>query len=414
MLTLVNKITHKHITFAINILVALFFVTVLAFKKGYSYVPMTLAVVSIGYLSIYSFKFKKKWILDKNDKWMIFSFLFYFSGFLISAILHKDGFREIDNPSRVLLLIPLMLLFSQFKILPKTIFYAIPIGSAVTGLLAIYQKFFLGEDKAFTEVTHHIQSGNISVTLSMLSLAISIYWLIQKEYKLMAICMICSLLGIVSSAISGARGGWICLPFILITILFFYRHFLNKKIVLTASIIFIAILSAIASIPKFGVIQRYYQAEKDIIQYIEKNNKNSSLGARFDMWENALLGIKEKPLLGWGSKGYIELKQQQVSKKIMAKSTLKFNDTHNQYLDSWVKRGLLGFVGLLLVLLVPLKYFMTNIKSENIEIKSISILGTIHIIATMFYFLSQTFLGHNSGSIFYFFIVILFYELLKT
>lgn len=409
-----NHISRQHISLIINILASLFFITVLMFKKGYSYVPMMLGGISVIYLLLYLFKFKQKWTLDKEDKGIIYAFLLYFATFVMSAVVHGDGFREIDNPSRILLFIPLILLFTQFPLKPQFIFHAIPIGATVTGLLAIYQKFVLGTYKAFSEVTHHIQSGNISVTLSVLSLVIGIYWLIRKEHKFVAYCIIGALFGLLSSALSGARGGWVGLPIVILSILFFYRQHLNKKLVATSLSTFSVLLIVIVSIPKLGVIQRYQAAEHDIIQYTEKNNKNTSLGARFDMWENAVAGIKQNPILGWGSQGYIELKKQQVAQKTMAKSTLKFNDAHNQYIDSWVKRGLVGLIGLLLIIFVPFRVFLRQINALTLETKCIAILGTTHILSTIFYFLSQTFLAHNSGSLFYFFIVILFYAMLKT
>lgn len=374
--------------------------------------PMTLGGISVIYLLLYIFKFKKKWVLDKEDKWLIFSFLAYFLTFLMSAIVHGDGFREVDNPSRVLLFIPLILLFSQFPIRIHFIFYAIPIGAITTGLLALIQKFYLGLPKPFPEIMS-IQAGNISIALATFSISVAIYWGIQKNYRWIIISVIGAILSMLASALSGARGGWVGFPFVILAILFCYRHFLNKKLVITSLSCAVILIITIASVPKFGVMQRYTAAKTDITRYLEKGNENTSLGARFDMWENALLGIQEKPILGWGSKGYIELKKQQVANKTMAKSTLRFNDTHNQYLDAFVKRGVLGFAGLLLIILIPLHYFFKKMNSPNLEIKSIAILGFIHIFSTMFYFLSQTFLAHNSGSIFYFFLVIVFYSLIK-
>ena len=204
------------------------------------------------------------------------------------------------------------------------------------------------------------------------------------------------------------------LPAVILSILFWYRHYLNKKLILSIIGIFAILSTILISVPKFGVMQRYQAAERDIIQYTQKNNKSTSLGARFDMWENAITGIKQNPILGWGSKGYIELKKQQVAQKTMEKSTLEFNDAHNQYIDAWVKRGLVGLIGLLLIIFVPFRAFLRQINALTLETKCIAILGVTHILSTMFYFLSQTFLAHNSGSLFYFFLIVLFYTMLKT
>ncbi|VTU07129.1 O-antigen polymerase [Actinobacillus indolicus] len=410
--TFLTRIETKHISFMLNILVSLFFITVLMFKKGYSYVPMTLGGISVIYLLLYIFKFKKKWVLDKNDKWLIFAFLAYFSTFVMSAIVHGDGFREVDNPSRVLLFIPIILLLTQLSRCIHFIFYAIPVGAITTGLLALIQKFYLGLPKPFPEIMS-IQAGNVSISLASFSIVIAIYWGIQKQYRWMAISILSAVFGMLASALSGARGGWVGFPFVILAILFCYRHFLNKKLVIMSLSCAAILIIAVASIPRLGVMQRYTAAKTDITRYLEKGHKYTSLGARFDMWENAFLGIQEKPIFGWGSKGYIELKKQQVANKTMAKSTLRFNDTHNQYLDAFVKRGFLGFLGLILIILMPLHYFFRKMNSANLEIKSIAILGFIHIFSTMFYFLSQTFLAHNSGSIFYFFLVVIFYSLIK-
>lgn len=69
-----NFIQIKHFTLMLNLLVALFFVTVLVLKKGYSYVPMVLGGISVIYTLVYFFKFKQKWQLAKADEWLIFSF----------------------------------------------------------------------------------------------------------------------------------------------------------------------------------------------------------------------------------------------------------------------------------------------------------------------------------------------------
>lgn len=407
-----NFIQTKHFTLMLNLLVALFFVTVLVLKKGYSYVPMVLGGISVIYALVYFFKFKQKWQLAKADKWLIFAFLFYFITFMLSIIINKDSFREIDNPSRILLFIPLLLLFSQFPIKIKTILYSIPVGAMITGLIALFQKFQLGYDKPFPEIMH-IQAGNIAISLAIYSLVIAIYFTVKKEYKSALFSFIGVMLAMSTSALSGARGGWVGLPIVLLTILFLYRQYISKKLIFSLIALIAIGITTLISNPKFGIEQRYNDAKYDISQYIENNNKLTSLGARFDMWANALIAIKQAPLFGHGSKGYELFKYQQINTKQMEKTTLQFNSLHNQYLESWVKRGFIGFIGLILVTLIPLFYFIRSLKKHNLEIKCIAILGIIHVLSHLFYFTSQSFLAHNSGSIFYFFICTVFYSLIR-
>lgn len=401
-------IQEKHLTFTINLLVSLFFLTVLIIPKGYNYAPIILSAIGL----IYFIPLKKKLSFSSEDKKLIFSFLFYFCTFLLSIIINKDGMREIDNPSRLLLFIPLLLLFKNFPIKRKTILYAIPSSALITGCVALFQKFALGYEKPFPE-TMHIQMGDIAISLAISSLIISIYFSIKKEYKSALFGMIGLILAVSTSALSGARGGWIGFPIVFFIVLVLYRKYINKKLILSLFIITTLGFSTLLSSSKFGIEQRYNEAKSDIINYFEESNKDTSLGARFDMWENALVAIKEAPIFGHGSEGYNQFRDRQVSSGQMAKTTLGFKSLHNQYLESWVKRGLIGFIGLIFVILIPLFFFIKNLNTENLEIKCITILGITHIISHLFFFTSQSFLAHNSGNIFYFFTFLIFYCLIK-
>lgn len=131
------------------------------------------------------------------------------------------------------------------------------------------------------------------------------------------------------------------------------------------------------------------------------------------MWENGLIAISEKPILGHGSLGYESFKKKQVESKKMAESTLIYNSLHNQYLEAFVKRGVLGFMGLMAILIIPIAIFIRQLRSNDLALKTISVLGLIHIASHSIFFLTQSYLAHNSGSIFYFFVLILLYHLIK-
>ncbi|HHW7567485.1 TPA: O-antigen ligase family protein [Mannheimia haemolytica] len=407
----VNKIEKTQITLFVNILVAAFFVTVLTFKKGYSYVPITLGVIATLSFLYYRFKLKIKWQLDKEDKYFIFSLIGYFLTFVMSAIFNGDGVREIDNPSRILLLIPLIFFFNLYPIKKEIVFHFIPIGAFLVGIIAIYQKFILKLPKPFPE-TMHIQAGNISILLGLLSISIAFYWFSEKKNKIAILYILFSAFGLLASILTGARGGWIAFPFCFLLILIFNLKHINKKMIIFISVLLSVALSIFIARPEFGIQQRYNEAESDIVAYFEKGNKNSSLGARFDMWENALTAISKKPILGHGSIGYDDFREKQIKANQMAETTT-FNSLHNQYLEAFVKRGIIGFISLISIMVIPLMIFSRRLKNYDNSLKCISILGIIHIISHSFFFLSQSFLAHNSGSIFYFFILILLYHLVR-
>ncbi|MFA9488352.1 MULTISPECIES: O-antigen ligase family protein [unclassified Mannheimia] len=406
-----KKIEKKHIIFFSNLLIALFFVNVLTFKKGYSYVPITLGTIATLTFLYYRLKLKVKWQWDQEDKYLILALIAYFFTFVLSIIFNGDGIRIIDNPSRILLFIPLIFFFALYPIKKNVLFHLIPIGSFITGILAIYQKFFLELPRPFPGMMS-IQAGDIAISLAMFSIVISLYWFSINKNGLGILYIIFSVFGLVASILSGARGGWVSFPFCILFILACYYKNLNKQaLLLIISIFTISILIFITR-AEFEFAERYSSAKTDVKNYFEKGIKNSSQGARLDMWENGIIAINEKPLLGHGDLGYDQFRDRQIRAQKMAE-TSSFSSLHNQYLEAFVKRGIIGFTALMVILIVPLAIFIQRLKSNNNYTKSIAVLGIVHIISHMFFFLTQSFFTHTSGTIFYFFMLILLYHAIK-
>lgn len=143
---------------------------------------MTLGIIATLTFLLYRFKLKLKWQFDKEEKYFIFALIAYFLTFVMSAVFNGDGFREIDNPSRILLLIPLIFFFRIYPIKKTTIFHFIPIGAFIAGVLAIHQKFFLNLHRPFPGIMS-IQAGDIAIALAIFSIVISFYWFNQKNIE---------------------------------------------------------------------------------------------------------------------------------------------------------------------------------------------------------------------------------------
>lgn len=410
MFQFVQKGKENPMSWLINGLVFLYFLTVLALPKGYSYAPIALAVIGIIYLFLYLFKFKRKLMLTKEDKGIIFAFIFYFSTFVFSIIFHKDGLRDLDNPSRALLFLPLLLLFREFPISLKVILSAIPIGAALSGIVALYQKFYLNIYFPFPSLMS-IQAGDIAVALGSLSLAVAFYWFIKRSYLIASFSLLGTLLSFSASALSGARGGWISLPIIFFAVLYFYRQYLNKKIVLFITLLLTLLVSAIIVTPKFNVVSRYELAKRDISLYLEKKEKSTSVGARFDMWENALLGAKEKPIFGWGTRGYSTFRERQVKAGTMAPSSARFGHAHNDYFDTLVKKGIIGLLAFLGIFIVPFYSLLKTRNNVSLEQQLVKTLGVVHLSSVAVFSLTQGFFSHHSGIMFFSFLAILFFSL---
>ena len=403
---------HDKLALFINVCVGFFFLSALTFQGGYNVAPMALMLLGLGY-SVYCLFKKMPFALTKETKWLIWTLLFYFSVFGLSWLIHDGKIRELDNPSRVLLFIPVLLLLLHIPPRLNMVLYAIPLGSMIAGITAVYDKLVLHSEMAFSVRIMHIQGGDIAMSLGMFSFAVGFYFFQKTQLKLTALCIFAALCGVLGSILSTARGGWVGVPFILIFMLWTYRQYLSKRFFLGLFSILVIAGFGVSQLPNNRIAERIAAAEHDISAYLQKNDGSTSVGARFDMWKSALLMAQEKPLLGWGVQGVSEKRKQQFEQGLISEYASIFNHAHNQYFDDLSKRGIVGLLALIGVFLVPFCVFWRDLKSANAELKLAGLLGVVHILSVMFYGLSQGFFSHNSGNIFYFFLVIVFYAFTK-
>ena len=397
----------------INFTVTLFFLSIFIVKGGYNAAPVLLMLISLGY-GVYTLIKKTLLNLSKIDKYLIYSYLFYFITFVLSLSINGGKMRDLDSASRVVFFVPVLLLLLKYPIKTCVLSYSIPLGGIVSVCIALYDKFILNLNPDQNPRIMHIQGGDISMSLGIFSLIIALYAYQKREVKLTVLSVIGGLCGIVGSLLSTARGGWIALPLLLIIILWIYRYSLSKRFFLTFFGIIAVASVGISQMPNNRIMERIDVARKDIQLYLDNNDGNTSLGARFEMWKSAIAMAKEKPLFGWGIQGATEKRKQETKEKIATGNIGQFTHAHNQYLDDLSKRGIVGLLALLAVLFIPLRTFMKNLKTANNEIKLIATLGVAHILSVMVYGLSQGFLVHNSGTIFYFFLTIVFYAAIRT
>ena len=103
-----------------------------------------------------------------------------------------------------------------------------------------------------------------------------------------------------------------------------------------------------------------------------------------------------------------EYKKSLADKGIVSREFTVYSHLHNQFIDELAKKGIFGGVAILGIFIVPLCSFYRKQKTfpNNKKIKLLTTLGIIHVLATMFYCLTQAFFAHNSGNVFYFFVLL--------
>ena len=401
----------KYLKLFINTSIFCFFTLLLVFPKGYNYGSTALLVASVLFVfySIYK-KIKIIEIIKQNS-----SIFFVVSLYLLTAlffiVLHGDKFKLIDNPLRAFLFLSVIIFVIYTKAKFDVLLYSIPVGSFVAGLVALYQYYVLHLPSAFWEQMK-IQSGDISMSLGLFSFIIALYLFDIKKNRFALVTAIAGLFGVLASVLSFARGGWVGVPLIFVFVLYMYRNMISKK--LLSAVVLSILVGGISLSTNEQFVGRILDVKNNLSHY-SQNSKDGSIGARLDMWKMGVDAFIEHPISGWSLKALDEYKKSLADKGIVSREFTVYSHLHNQFIDELAKKGILGGVAILGIFLVPLCSFYRKQKKfpNNKKLKLLTTLGIIHVLSTMSYCLTQAFLTHNSGNIFYFFSLVLFWSFMQ-
>ena len=162
--------------------------------------------------------------------------------------------------------------------------------------------------------------------------------------------------------------------------------------------------------------QRYSTAVAEVEQYQEQHQgaAQTSVGQRLAHWQLAWEMGRDKPLTGWGLQGYIDEKERRVQAGRASTSVLGYDHAHNEVLDMFAKRGLIGVALLLVFYAVPLAIFWPSQRRMakcpgtpmDRQILYLRMLGTMVPLCYMGFGLTQVFFAHNSGHMFYVYMLV--------
>jgi O-antigen ligase len=389
--------------FFISIAVFLLGALALTVSSGYTYGPVLLLLPALGYLAVRPYP-----VLTAQDKILIAALLIYFASGVVTNLVHHLPSNSYDNFSRFLLAIPVLLLLLRFPVQPIFFWSGIAVGAIGAAVVAIMDFYVHGELRA-TGHNNAIQFGDIAMLFACLLLA-GFSWAKQYSRLMIIIFLLGATGGIFASILSGARGGWLVLPFALG--LFYIANDFHKNT--KQSVVFVgALVCLVAVIYQFqqsGFLQmRIQEAMSDLQQYTQVQNANTSLGIRFTLWHTGLDLIAQHPLLGWGSvANYVSITSD--SSDIFQ----RFNHFHNEFLDAVVKRGLIGGFALLAIYCLPALVFYHQLQRCAAKVKPLALAGLMLVLATLIFGLTQSFFSHSSGVMIYVFMLVILWAQVRA
>jgi len=391
---------HKKFPFISSMLIFLFSATLLLSGKSYSYIAVTLCIVSLLALPI---TIKHKLPSDVYKIGLALSGYFFITA--LSIYWYGGKASNLDMPSRTLLIIPALIFLLSYPPKKEWVFKGILVGSFLSGLIALYHTQIL-HLRAFNDFGYMvIQSGDMAMSLGVFSLLISLHYLKEKNKRLAFIALSCSLLGILASLLSGARGGWLLTPFVLLGFLIINRDLISKKVAI--SMLFFSIV--IGAVSYHTVTSRVDLALNEINQFSQNNKTNTSTGIRLEMWKSGVYAFTAKPIFGIGYQNRQSFNQELVDNNLVDPIVLQFSRLHNSFIEELSIKGIIGLTALMIFFTGPMYLFL---RGGNIKHDIFAQLGVAHITLVMGYCLTQNYINHHSGMLQYLMFVVIFYAML--
>lgn len=345
--------------------------------------------------------------LTRQDNLIIGAMVIYAVVSMAGAWWDGQGARSFDKPSRFIFAVPVVLTMIAYPPRLSSLWAGLAVGAIGAGGWASWQKLAEGAWRA-TGYTHVIQFGNLSMLMGILCLAgVGWAWYQPRRLPWVAFLVGGALMGILGSLLSGSRGSWLSIPFVLVVLYLSYGRQLPAVIKGGVLILLVIAGTSVYMVPQLGVQSRVHQAYDDVARYVSGENLRSSVGDRFEMWKGASHLIQEKPLLGWGQVGYRDGMKSLADNGLINPYVTVYGHPHNDFIDTWAKRGLVGLIALLALYLIPLRLFFSQLTHPNHDLRSLAAAGVLLPVAYINFGLSQAFLAHNSGVMMYAFLLAL-------
>ena len=333
----------------------------------------------------------------------------------------SEHFGRADRPAKFLLGAACLFYLCAYPPKPRPLLAGLMVGSLGAGAIAIWQMYGLHAERAWGH-TNAIQYGNLALCLAaMLALYAGAVWT-QLGVVVRILCVLGVVAGLDASVLSQSRGGWLALLLALPLLLGWLM--LRRRDAFRMVVLGVAAMVLVLSVVNSSVLlERWDRMEQEVTVYGQRGEAGNSVGQRLEHWRFAWDTALERPLLGWGFAGYMAEKATRADAGLYHPSIVEYKFVHNEFLDQWVKLGITGPAMLLLLyglpfaMFVPLRSRIRHYGRDSAlgeHALALRLCGTCIPVLYVGFGLTQVFFAHNSGIMFYLFMLMLLWATLQS
>ena len=347
--------------------ICMYFVTILVLNRFF-YTLFALLALGVALVAVYSYR--PRW--DAELRALVWLLLTNLLLVLPNLILARDGLLSLENPVRMLLMLPMILAVMRFGFKARFINIGLAVGMLAAALVAGWQFHMLGLDR--TGIYYNpIHFG--SVAMSAFSVLLAACLVIRDRLALLYMAGLLAALYCV--ILSGSRGTLLAIVPITIFLLWWgwrrgvWKEKSSWRKILLFPIIFLFLGTVLVGTGNF--LDRIQTAVNQSSDYfdgsdkIDGSDKRSGVSIRMELWRGALMAGREHPLLGIGYRDRENYLNQKILNGELKPYVANMHHTHNDYMYALQSRGVPGLILQILIYAVLISIFIRGLAGVTDE-----------------------------------------------
>lgn len=311
----------------------------------------------------------------------------------------------LDRPLHLAYSVLLMLLVARRGMSMRAFIVATMVAALASGLIAYHEAVIAGHERVFGlgGRWNAVPFGNFSLLMGSLSLAGALA--LQNGDGLDPRWLLAGLLAFASagyaSMMSGARGGWLALP-VLLLIATHARRSIRPRLRVAMAAALLA-LAAVGFSFSDSVRARVDAAVANVSTFILDPSApgavENATGIRLAMWRWGIERFAEHPMTGIGHANFATYRAAAVERGEMPPHFNELSNLHNEIISSLAFGGLPSALALLAFWALAVAFFARRLRrSTDREVRYFATAGLLVVVGTALFSMTEGLLGTRSGT----------------
>lgn len=378
-----------------GLVLAAFLSLLVAWPLAYAVVPQAAAA-----LALVAFAARRRPVapLSRDDVWFLVV-LAAFSLIWLADVARTGVWpRAIERGGLWLPLWPLVAAFVWLgwrRLRPPVaaLWWGVGLGALLAGLIAGWEVGFLAHARADNGI-NPIPFGMLSLLLGTLA-GVGVFAVRSRWAR--AALLLAMAFGLAASLLSGTRGSWVVFPALVAVVALGFRRVLPRPVLGGGVAALLGLLLLASLSPTLAVTERVDKALESVDKY-DEGQRGNSFGVRVEMWRVGVQLFSEKPLLGWGEGRLQKRRDEWVAAWDLHPAVSRYDQLHNDLIDTAARRGLVGLASLLMLYGVPLVLFARALRGRpDTATRALAVAGLVVVVAFIGFGLTQSMLRDARG-----------------